>query len=600
MTTCTALLLTACTLWPLSHATALQDGDEPVDLSQLLPDHAVALVGTRDWDEFSADFSGSAMGRLMADEDFTPLRDALSEAWQALGDELRAEAGFDPLSFTSMVSGPVAAVLLDASGSPTYEAGRFPLVGGLLLDVGERRDDMAALLDDMLDSAAEEGEVVLLNDDIDGAIVTTMLLGSGDESGDGFARVGLHGDTLLLVVGEQGLEDEFDALWDALDGEARRVLADAPSWRVVPAEWEGDGMLMWADTARMLTALQAADTEGELFGAPDMAEALGVMEMVGVTTMGPLAQTLVMDEAGTRSLFRLPWDAGSLLGQAAETVMRPRRPELLDLASPKVYGVVAANLDWTAAFGLGVELSVEMGGASMADVAAGIAEMDTMLGFSLRDDLLVNLDGRLGFFTVEVDQAEAFVLGGPTPVPMNFALLLGLSDGEAMRTLVDTAVDNSPMRAALTREEFSGFDVYKLPLGMPGLTLFYAITDDIMVAGLAPSVVHDVLRRKVSDDLPSLGNDEKIAATLGRLPADAALLRLERASTTMQGIVGQAAMFAELGRADMPSAMIEPLLKALQGLGDIDPGIFDRYLDRPTLEAWRITATGVEGEVLGP
>ena len=574
--------------------------DEPVDLAAWLPDHAVALLGTRDWNEFSGDFEASALGRLVADEAFAPLRTALGEAWTALGDESRAELGFDPFSFTSMLSGQVAVALLDASGSPAYEAGDFPMVGALIVDVGDRADDMGALLDELLDTAAESGEVVLLNESLDGEVVTTMVLGSGDEAGDGFARVGLHGNVLLLVSGAQGLEDEFDGLWDALDGGARRVLADTAAWRAVPASWDGDGMLLWADTARMLATLRKADVEGEIFGSPDAQEAMGMIDALGFDRVGPLVQTVVMDAQSTRSNFVLPWDAESVLGRVAGAIMRPELPDLLDLASPKVFGVAAVHLDWTALFDEAVALAVDLGGVSMADVAASNAEVDATLGFSLRDDLLVNLDGRLGFFSVEVDPAEAFVLGGPTPVPMNFALLLGLSDGEAMRNLVDTAVDGSPMRAALTREEFQGFDVYRLPLGMPGLTLFYALTDDLLVASLAPSAVHDVLRRKLSGDLPSLGSDEKVAAALKRLPADASLMRLEKASTSFQGVFDQVAMVAQMGRADMPDAMIEPLLRAMADLGDLDPAVLEKYLDRPTLEAWRVGATGITGQVLGP
>jgi hypothetical protein len=348
----------------------------------------------------------------------------------------------------------------------------------------------------------------------------------------------------------------------------------------VPDQWEGDGVLLWADTERILEAVREGDADGELFGAPDVLRALGMLEALGVTTIGPVTQTLVMDGAGTRALFSVPWDGETVLGRAASAVMRPRRPELLQLASPKVYAAVALNVDWTAAFDEGVDLAVEFGGMELADVAATMAELDAGLGFSLRDELLVNLDGRLGVFSVEVEPAEAFTLAGPTPVPMNFVLVLGLSDGEAMRTLVDTAVDASPMRAALTREDFQGFDVHRLPAGMPGLTLFWALTDDVLVASLAPTPVHDVLRRKLSGELPSLAADEQVAAALARLPADASVLRLEKGATSFRGIFDQLSMVAQLGRADMPEAVIGPLLEAMAGLGDLDPAILEKYLDR--------------------
>ena len=96
---------------------------------------------------------------------------------------------------------------------------------------------------------------------------------------------------------------------------------------------------------------------------------------------------------------------------------------------------------------------------------------------------------------------------------VNYALIVGLADGEAVRTLVDTAVQNSAFRAGIKREEFQGFDVYKITL-MMGIFINWTVTDDMAVVSASPSMVQDVLRRKAAGDLPTVAGDEHFKQAL--------------------------------------------------------------------------------------
>lgn len=593
MMSCTAIVALTCAVAP---AAAL--GDDLVGFEQVLPDNTVLILGTRSWAELESDFMASSLGALLQEEAFAPLGEAFDEDWENLGVAATKVMGFDPLAWFSMLSGPVAVVILDVRGSPNYEAGSFPLVMGMLVDAGDRAGDMAALTDDLLDLIREKSKLVMLTDDVAGEPVTTLVLSdpSGDEGA--FARLGVHGSVLVMALGELGLEDEFFALWDALDADAERVLADARSFDVVPSSWQGEGVLFWADPARVLRSLRDSDAESDrdLFGGAEGQGVLDMFDQVGLTTLGPLMQTTVMNAEASRAEFALPWDAESVLGRFCGEVFVNRRPVLLDLAPTNVFSASVVNLDFQAMFDQVFELIIEFGGMSMADAATTIAEMDEAWGFSFRDELLVNLDGQVAFLQAEVDPAETFAFAGDMPVPTSFALLLGLSDGMAMRTLIDASVEHSPMRAALTREEFQGFDVYRLPQGLPGTTLFYAVTDDVLVVSVTPTLVHDVLRRKLSDDLPSLGRDERLRAMLGDLPPEAAVIQTSDQAMTFGTVLE---LLAKVAKED--PGRDNWFLRGMARIAEADQtAILEKHFDRPAVDLWWIGADGIRGTIVGP
>jgi hypothetical protein len=236
----------------------------------------------------------------------------------------------------------------------------------------------------------------------------------------------------------------------------------------------------------------------------------------------------------------------------------------------------------------------------MSDIVAGLAEMDSELGFSLRDDLLANLDGQISFFATEVSPAERLMIA---PDNINYALVVGLADGEAVRTLVDTAVQNSGFRAGLKREEFQGFDVYKVAL-MPGISVSWTVTDDMAVVSAAPSMIQDVLRRKAAGDLPTVASSDQFKQSLSEHLDNYSIITYADAASTFNSQVGQLQLvlqqvfsvpFDPSGQSRVPEIVQEVL-----ALEPIDQAIIDKYFDMPSVSTFRIENDGLTGVSTSP
>ncbi len=590
------LLLAA--LFALAVPTAVAHaGDE--GWQHALPPNVILFLGTDSVSELSADWDESGYGRLLADAALAPLRESMRLSGDDWGKRALEALGVNPLSWPGKAEGAAAFVVLEIAEE--YPDAAFPFMFAVLVDVGENREDLEVEMEATLDTADEADDVLIVVDDLDGEMTTTLQLGDGGESGDAWVTYAFQGTTLVLCAGELGTEEQFDVVWRAVGGEADEVLGAGDRYATIPEGFEDAGVLLYLDVARVLGHV----VEGPM-GAILAMQGVAVdgFSEAGLLELGPIFQGFTFDADGASTGMGVTWGEGGLLSDFLTAIIGEESPNLMNMVPASVYGANALSLSPVDMFDETVRSIVELSEVSLADVVAQMAELDAQLGFSLRDDLLANLSGQVAFFTAPVDQAEALPLGVPPELgPLNYGLVLGLEDGEAMRTLVDGLIEGSPLRASVKQDDFLGWKLKSMPapVPIPGIKLNWVIADDFAVMSLAPSLVHDVVRRKSSPDLPSVGNDEEYLAELERHPARHTMVTYGDPAYGFNNLLisiksGLAAMLAGGGLG----GEAPPLLIYLSGMELLERELVETYLDRPAVGTLAVDEVGLVGLNTGP
>ncbi len=572
-----------------------------------VPADALLFVGVEDMHSLGAGLRASSFGRLMGDPAFAPIQTAWDGFLADMSQDLQEDMGVDPLRLHDFINGPAALVLLDVSDTPDYDEAIFPLLVGVLADVGSG-DNLAGfqeVLDGLLDVAASEQGLVVTNEEVDGIDVTML---ESPEEGVPAMFLGQQGGMFVAAWVDVGMQDTFYELLDTMSGAGNvDVLAERDDFVGPLGAADDSSIVLYGDMGRFAElVLEFEDPDDEQRA---MFETTGLGDLGALTGLWSFAD-------GIRQIAALEWGASDgVIARVADALMGPGPPRLLEMVPADALTATAGHLQPADGFDEFVRLIVELTDTSMADVVEGMVEMDTELGFSLRDDLLLNLDGQFAFFSAEVDSMEAF------PVPdfltgdsVNLALMIGLEDGDAVRTLVETLVDGTAYRATLKREQFAGFDVYELPLGIPGLplNLHYAILGEVGVLSPSPTLLRDVLRRMVSDDLPSLAGQAAFVESLTQHPSPHVMVSYDDTARTLssglRSLVDQIRVLAgpagggprfeigpdgELIAVPDEGREQDPMVTLLSEIEMPGDEVFRRYFDGPTVATVVVDEAGL-------
>ncbi len=540
-------------------------------------------------DALQESWSESTAGQLWHDAAMDEVRDAFA----ALIDEFSAEAaeitGVDPAELFAMVHGPAAVALVElrvpeGDGEPAGAA-------AVILDLGEDVDVFAEAFDRLVDWAVEEEGLVLKTESY-GGVDLAVLLHPVDE--DTELRYGFA-DTMLVFTTESVTlgRDVFGEIVDNLAGEGDGGLSDAPSFAGSLAARPGEDLRAWMDLGAFIVPFirRAAEADG----------ALDEFETLGLGGLGELSMTFRYEEDGSSAEVVAGMRGDGQFQRMLGAAVAGQSPELLTLVPDSAGTTYALDIDAAGIFDTFLENLMEEDAATARDVIAGMAEMEAEIGFHPRDDLLENLDGQAAFFGMEVPVQENFGMA-PMDPPQNFALLLGLSDGEAMSATLDEVVRSQGLHVARQREDFEGYTLYSVPF-FPGLDAYYAVTDDLLVLSLSPSIAKDVLRRKGNGSLPSLASREEVAALMARLPRDRTMVVVEDAAAQMQGAfvaMGQVMPILLQDAAELPD-LPAAAFDLLEALGRVDPAaVSDAYRDAVAISSLTLSEGGLHLVTLGP
>jgi hypothetical protein len=560
----------------------------------VLPADTLAFLGVSDVEQMSKDFRASSSGRFWYDPACSALRETLSDHVDVLTSQVHAELGVDPLELLDMLHGRVALALVGPAGTSVGGPGDMPAMALVLLaDVGEDRDRCAQVVDALVARVAEASGAVRKSNLLGETEVSVIEMEAHD--GDGTLRLNhaFHGGTLLVTFEKHPMMNEpLDALLARLDGEPGEVLADRPQFRGSIAAQAG-GLQGWADLGRVMDFVHDA-----VAGSEDE-EDLQIMERLGLFDLGCLSFSSRYANAESRFDMSLDWGGGGWIPSFMRLLCVSGPAGTLDAVPQDCRSAVAARLDFGGLFDTAVKALMEAGEVEMSDVTGFLAESEEMLGFNLRDDLLDALDGQVTVVTAEVDASEAFM--GTEADPQNYALLIGLADGQRINTLVEAAVRKMGLHAARQRQEFQGYEMYNVPV-FPGIEVNYAILPDMAVISLSGTLLQDVLRRKAGGDLPDLAGDADFSARAASLLPQPGMLQYTDTAGSVKGLFralgGMSELFEDL--ADDAPDELAGLFSLLTDLPMVDEAVIEKHFAGASVTAMAVDERGLHIQTVSP
>ncbi len=530
--------------------------DREQTFADVFPKGCIAYASVRDFPALKSSFDGSPFGRFFADPGFKATFEALTRKWEEQADS-EAEKVLSKLRDSlDLIQGEIAVALLEVdkdSETPDFAA-------ALLINVGDKTDEFARIVEELFDEIVKEGKAILKHDDLDGVPMIRMLEKpeEGEEVDDQEVQFAASNGVACLVVAAGSA---------AQDNHLGRLLRQA-------ADQEGESLRQ--DPAFTETALATCVAQVEMYLHVGTLAQLGRDQMEAEPEDGEVLEPGSEDPGpeGFNPEEAFNPEAMGLLSFGAVTFQGG-----LDLSG----GSVSAELKWSEVKPLQQILSALFSGSdtvsfaswvpadakSFTSIAADLkALLDLSLSFSKTEESGIPppvseafkiLNGQLAFFVSSVPPEEGLPIP-QMPEPLNFALFLGVHDSKAADAFVTEMLRPMGLHAARRREEFLGFQVYHLPVG-GFINVHYAVLEECVLASLSDTLIKDVLRRKSNPELESL---------LGSGNVKTAIERLQSGSTSFT-------------YSESRMAMLQFVLQLAQGIKEI-PGLEEGQIELPPLE----------------
>ncbi len=557
---------------------------------RILPAQTLMFVGIDSADGFVEDFERSASGRLWADPGMAGVREACAARLHELSLAIQEELGIDLLQLPPMLHGPVALAWLEGLDPEGLAAGRPEFSFALLADVGDDREACEELVARLFARAADEPDVFVAEQTVGGCAFRSIS--APPASGPRMVlRAGFR-ESVLVVVLDVGTPttDHARRLVAALAGPAPDPLADSASWRASVASRPGRGLRVWVDLARIVERLTAVATAHD-------AEQSGVwIRGLGLPDLRTFAVHTSLSQAGSRADVQLAWGGDGWIPRVLRRLLRPGGARLDRLVPGDVRSATFVHPDLGGLYDDVLRMIIEFGGATPAELAEGLVEMEETLGFDPRADLIDALGDELALVVAEVDPAEA--VPGLSVEPLNAAVVVELDDAAAFSALVDDVLRRTGLHAVRKRGEFLGSEISNVTV-FPPFAVNFAILDEFVVASLSPTMVREVLRRAHSEG-DALDDQPAFVALRTELGADAefGLLSWSDAAGDLNGAIetlrGLPAMFEGTGEP------VPDVLTWLSLLPMPDAALVDRYFTGGSIATISVDAEGVMIRTISP
>jgi len=573
---------------------------------EALPADALGVLVCDDVARLREDFAASATGRLWADAGLAPVRAEIEGLVEEAMQTALEETTLDLAALAEMVSGPAVLSLVHL-GPPPASAGDsgipVSVVLALVVDAGERVDEFSDAIDAFLEFAGKQPNTVLKSEKI--GDLDVALLADEQNEGSG-ARFGFVDSYFVFTLQVQDLErDDYAVIAEALAGGDTEGLLSVPAFRGLPAAQAAADVRMYCDTGAILRrSMEIGQQLREAEEGPGSVADFGAeeAESLGLFGLGPVSTTWDFGAAGSRSTFDLAFSSGGRVQDLLLAGVSAQAPRLEALVPADARSCVSLDVDFAGLFDAGIKWLMDEDPDEARELLASMDETAVEMGFHPREDLLGNMDGQLAFMDAKVPADEALSVETPGVEPSSPALLIGLSDGAAMRAALDSVVRANGMHAARERHEFEGFEYYTLPI-FPGVALAYAVLDDLFVLAPSVSLVTDVLRRKASAELPSMGNRKDVQAALASLPGQRTGTQYSDQAAAMRAmqaaLLGMEDAMQQMGGVDLEE--LGPWSGLLEAVDSIDPSLFDKYFGgKLGVNTMTLDSTGLHGAGLGP
>ncbi|MHC5209094.1 MAG: hypothetical protein ACYTG2_00065 [Planctomycetota bacterium] len=555
-----------------------------------VPEDTLVFLGIDDVTAYGEDWSQSALGSFWTSERMRPTRDSIASDIDGIRAKLEEEVGADLLRFPGMIDGPFAFALLDFEMPREGMSDEPSVAVCMLADVGQQRDECQLLLDRLMEKVrAEADEVVIKQEEVADLEVTAIV--STDPHDDNVqVRFAFHEQTLVVLLQTGDLSrDPFLRMADGLDGRADSALAGSSSFRSSLAAGQHSGVRLYADVGRILDSVFVGVEASE---GPD---SVREMMALGLDQMGVLSMNLQCGEDGSTAAMRLDWPGDGWVPQIMRHLCAPGSFPAARYVPAEARSFTAFNADLPGMFDTVSRMLIDMKAITPTDLVQFLTETETDLGFNPRDDLLELFTGEFVLVTDDVDPSEALpiVTGDST----NFALIVGLHDGDSFTTLLDGLVRKTGFHVGRKSEEFQGFQVYQVPMPITTISLGYAVLDDMAVISLSPTMLRDILRRRASSDLPTMIGTDKYLEAIQRVGPEHGMIAFSDTASDMKQLLRTLRTLPDLvGEAGGENGPLE----WLKALPLPDDSLIDEHFSGGTVSVCTIDENGITFESAGP
>ncbi len=535
-------------------------GGAPAELLHCLPGDAVWVVSAHDLDGVRAAAEGNAWFRFLRDEQVRPLVDALWDELESGTGSGEGEEGVhdvDPYEVLESIHGSVLAFLVPVGEG--LEPGF-----GLVVDPGEDSAAFASLHARLMEQVGRDAGV---STDSYEEVELVVFESRGADSDVIDTLTSFEVDGLYGLVGSRGVQNTLDLAQGVVD--RRRGTGDSEGMDTNPwfagargAAGTTEAFEMFLDLGRVLDMTveleEMAEEERDTLDLLGLFDTRWVYASAGVGAGEDLDLGLHVHMPRTGALHAMLDLFGPLpLGMGR---LMPRDSSSVGLFSFDVWGLYRGVMDL-------MEDHYPDEYPQMREQIDGMAQMT---GLDFENDLLAQLTGEFGSFSMEVPEEEslmgvggALLMGaGALDTSMGGATIVGLKDSGLVAEFLDRALAMAGVDPLLQTEEFEGARIHHLAAPEGGLGVWWAFLDDSLVFSFYPTAVRSALGNANSPDAPSALDNERFSAALQPLTRQPVVSLTDTRTylRTMLGfgdMLGQAAgAGSPLGGFDAPEASL--------------------------------------------
>jgi len=574
----------------LSTPAAARAGFEDV-----LPEDCLIFVGVDDLEQLEADFGKTAWGRLLADPELTSFKDWARNFYAEAGSAAEAEAGANPFELLDMISGSAACFLLDLADPdiPASGGGEPTLAFGLMVGVGDRGEDVLALIDTLLTRPIESGEAIRTYEQESGVEIAVIREVEEDERGRQEVRYAVADGTFVALMESEELvaQGRFARLLEGLAGEGQAALSQTAGFAESPAGATDGGLSMFVDLERLIgRLLELARSQGEV-----NEEAEAVIEALSPTDLRRLSANLTLSEEGTLVDFAIDWNGQGHILRFLQALFGRGPFQTAGLMPGELLSANLFHIDLLAALDAGLAAAREIAPEEADGIAATIEMTFQQEDFNVKDALLANLAGEVGFFTARI-QDDLDALPGTEEDPQNFAVLIRLRNGSQVETALDGLLRSQGLHATRKREEFQGHTFYSMPMPFVGGKIRYAVLEDLLAISLSAELIQDVLRRHGDSNLPTLASKEEFHDSLAALGGgELTSAGYQNASASIEALIE--GLSTVLSTGDFSGMGIDV---DVEGLQLPSPELAKKYFEGANVSAITVDENGIRLRSSGP
>jgi len=431
-------------------------------LSVLLPDDVAGFIAASGCDELKPAFEKSILGQLWYDAStqnfYQSIKTELvNKIKQEISDANEAKIPEKILNFAqTLVKRPIiAGAAMDKSNED------FPLYGFAIIDTGERKSEIAAMLSEF-EGMADKGDIV----DVD--VAGLKLRGPSDVDE---VRVywGMVGNYLVFAVNDKnGLAVKY------LQGGQNRVM---PNY-LANVQGSGDALAMFADFQKISGFIKS---ESEKAGEEELKKVTAVFDSLGVSDIKTVKSRLGFSGAD------LICDEIIELGVQRKGLfkyIRPINTGMLDMVDSRAVNTSMFNIETSGIYDTIMNtIQTAAPAEDYTEIQDAIRKAETEIGFNIRNELLSSFSGSVVSYSMPAGVITEAPTGG-------LILIAGLKNKQSFEKVMEAignyASANSEGAVQVSSQVQDGRTVHTfaiMPLAMMQMVPTWTVIDDYVAVG---------------------------------------------------------------------------------------------------------------------